>query len=66
MVLALKDDVGTSGQTFALAGIQIEKSVIYPNFDVISQYSDDKVDGLMYQAGEQDLMLKALSFLKVI
>ncbi len=60
VVLPLKDDVGSSGQMVALAGMQMEKTVIYPDFDVVSQYFDDKVSGLMYQPGDQESMLNAL------
>lgn len=62
VVLPLKNNVGSSGQMVALAGMQMEKVVIYPEFDVVSQYFEDKVNGVMYLAGNQDSMMKALQF----
>ena len=44
-------------------GLLIARSVhqsIYPDFDVVSQYFDDKVNGLMYRPGNQESMLNAL------
>lgn len=53
VAIPLLDDVGSSGQMVALAAMQLKKAVIYPNYDVISQYFDDKKNGLMYKG--QDL-----------
>ena len=62
VVIPLKDDVGSSGQMVALAAMQMKKTIIYPNFDVVSQYFEDKVSGLMYQAGDIDSLVGKLNF----
>ena len=51
VVIPLKENVGSSGQMVALAGMQFSKTVVYPGFDVVSQYFVDGVSGVQYEAG---------------
>lgn len=50
LVIPLKDDVGSSGQMTALAGMQFSKTVVYPGFDVIAQYFENGLSGVQYRA----------------
>lgn len=60
-VIPLRDDVGSSGQMVAIAAMQFGKTIIYPDFDVISQYFEDKISGLRYRAGDTDSLFTTLS-----
>lgn len=51
VVIPLRENVGSSGQMVALAGMQFSKTVIYPGFDVVAQYFETGVSGVQYDAG---------------
>ncbi len=62
VVIPLAENVGSSGQMVALAGMQLNKTVIYPNFEVVSQYFEDKKNGIMYRAGDINSLTDKLRF----
>jgi len=62
VIIPLKEDVGSSGQMVALAAMQAGKPIIYPNFDVISQYFNNMINGVEYEAGEILSLNKSIKF----
>ncbi len=62
VIISLKEDVGSSGQMVALAAMQAEKPIIYPSFDVISQYFDNFINGVEYEAGKTLSLNNAISY----
>ncbi|MHB8564572.1 MAG: glycosyltransferase, partial [Acidiferrobacteraceae bacterium] len=56
----LKENVGSSGQMVALAGMQFAKSVIYPDFDVVAQYFVSGVSGVPYVAGSTESLRETI------
>ena len=60
VVIPLKENVGSSGQMVALAGMQFAKSVIYPDFDVVAQYFVNGVSGVSYVAGSAESLRETI------
>ncbi|MHB1937795.1 MAG: glycosyltransferase [Acidobacteriaceae bacterium] len=61
VVVPLRDDVGAAGQMVALAAMKFNKTVVYPNFDVLSQYFRDGESGVEYTAGNLESLQHAIS-----
>ena len=61
VVVPLLDDVGAAGQMVALAAMKFRKTVIYPNFDVLSQYFTDNESGIEYEAGNLGSLNRAIT-----
>ncbi|MHB1586410.1 MAG: glycosyltransferase family protein [Acidiferrobacteraceae bacterium] len=61
VVVPLRDDVGAAGQMVALAAMKFNKTIIYPNFDVLSQYFRSEESGIEYTAGNRESLQRAIS-----
>lgn len=61
VVVPLRDDVGAAGQMVALAAMKFNKTVVYPNFDVLSQYFTNEESGIEYTAGNLESLQRAIS-----
>jgi len=62
-IIPLKANVGSSGQMAAVAAMKFGKATIYPDYDVVSQYFDNGVNGLMYNANSLDSLSSAVSLI---
>jgi glycosyltransferase involved in cell wall biosynthesis len=62
IVIPLKNDVGASGQMVAVAAMKLGKAILYPDFNGVAHYFEDKVSGLQYKAGNIDSLKNAISF----
>jgi glycosyltransferase involved in cell wall biosynthesis len=63
VVVPLKEDVGSSGQMVAIAAMQLGKATIYADFDVVAQYFENGISGVMYRPGNVESLVAALSLL---
>lgn len=53
VIIPLKDDIGASGQIVTLSAMGFAKPIVYTNFNVVSEYFIDKVNGLSFEAGNR-------------
>jgi glycosyltransferase involved in cell wall biosynthesis len=63
IVLNLKDQVGSSGQMVALAGLSFKKPILYSRNEAISHYFVDGKSGISYQMQDIDDLIKKIEFL---
>jgi len=61
VIIPLKDDHGASGQIVTLSAMAFGKPVVYTDYNVISDYFIDGVNGISYKSGDRkDLKNKVL------
>jgi len=63
IVLNLKDQVGSSGQMVALAGLSFRKPIIYAQNEAISHYFQDGKSGLSYLMRDLDDLKNKIEYL---
>ena len=61
VVIPLVKDVGSSGQSVALAAMQFGKAVFYTNVDSVAQYFKHEVDGVAWKQRDPQSLTDALS-----